>query len=439
MALGRMPYSQSPVAGNAFHCGADRTFIKGTSFCHKIVFGKVLSCRPSPAVQGTHSAYFAGSIRSGRFAIFAISIDGKMRSAGFICASFFSNHLKEITMFKKLLIAGAVTMAFATGPSFAQQQGGIEAPNQRLAQERARAPGSPIFLSTAGVREIQQALNQAGFDVGNVDGQWSQQTAQAAQNYQRSQGLEPTGTLTLALINSLDMSDRLSGAQTEGLPGQRWAQEQAQGPGTPIRISTAGVRQIQQALNQLGYDVGNVDGIWNQRTARAAANFQQAQRLEPNGKPDVNLIASLNLTDTIFSGAEGQTGAGGNMRWRQETARGPGAILWASPATVRQIQQGLNQLGYDVGNVDGQWNRSTARAVQNFQRAQGLEPTGSLTASLLANIGMSNWMAGNLSGQATGGGAQIGQQQAGGEITSQQQRAGGSPSPELPQAGRQQQ
>jgi peptidoglycan hydrolase-like protein with peptidoglycan-binding domain len=334
-------------------------------------------------------------------------------------------------MFKKLLIVSAVSAAFAASPSFAQQQGGAQVSDQQLAQERVNAPGSPIFVSTAGVRQIQQALNQRGFDVGNVDGQWNNRTAQAAANFQQTRGLEPTGTLTLALVNSLGLGEQVINAQGGGgLQGQRWGQEAVVGQGTPLRISPAGVRQIQQALNQRGYDVGNVDGIWNRSTANAAANFQQANRLEPNGKPDVNLITALGLTQQILSGAGEQQGRGGDMQWAQETVRGQGAILWASPATVRQIQQAMNRAGYDVGNVDGQWGQQTSQAVQNFQRAQGLEPTGTLTTSLLANVGAGNWMAGR-GGQQQGGqqqaGVQVGgQQSAGGGQGGQQQSSGGA-------------
>jgi peptidoglycan hydrolase-like protein with peptidoglycan-binding domain len=324
-------------------------------------------------------------------------------------------------MFKKLLIVSAVSAAFAASPSFAQQQGGGQQniPSQRLTQEQVSAPGTQIYIGTAGVRQIQQKLNQAGYDVGNVDGQWSNRTAQGARDYQRSNGLEPTGTLTLSMLNSLGMTNLLTGGgQSSGGQGgqgggQRWNQEAAAGPGTPLRISPAGVRQIQQELNKRGYDVGRVDGQWGDGTARAAANFQQANGLEPNGKPDVNLIAALGGTQAIFSGRTGQSSGGGNMPWTQENATGPGVAVWASPVTVRQIQQKLNQSGYDVGRVDGQWGQGTQQAVRDFQRSNGLEPTGTLTTSLLASLGYNNWMNGQ-SGQSSGGGGQQGGGQSSG-------------------------
>lgn len=326
-------------------------------------------------------------------------------------------------MLKKMLLVSAISAAFAATPSVAQQQGGQQGGQQQgggqqssqvWLQEQATGAGSQIYVSTAGIRQIQQALNKQGFDVGNVNGVWSNQTARGVQDYQRSKGLEPTGTLTLSLINSLGMQNVLTSAPQAsggGQGNQQWAQEQAQGPGTPLMISPAGVRQIQQELNKRGYDVGRVDGQWGDNTAQAARNFQRANGLEPNGKPDVNLIAALGGTQAIFQQSGQSSGGGNNMQWRQEEATGPGVPVWASPATVRQIQQGLNQAGYDVGRVDGQWGQQTARAVQDFQRARGLEPTGTLTTSLLASIGQGNWMQGQIGGQGQSTGGQGGQQQ----------------------------
>jgi peptidoglycan hydrolase-like protein with peptidoglycan-binding domain len=322
---------------------------------------------------------------------------------------------EENTMLKKMLLVSAISAAFAATPSIAQQQGGQQGGqqnNQVWLQEQTTGAGTQIYVSTAGVRQVQQALNQQGFDVGNVNGIWSNQTVRGVQDYQRSKGLEPTGTLTLALANSLGQQNILTSApQTSGGQGQQWRQERAQGQGTPLMISPAGVRQIQQELNKRGYDVGRVDGQWGDSTARAAMHFQKANGLEPNGKPDVNLIAALGGTQAIFQSSGQSSGGNNNMQWAQETATGPGVPVWASPATVRQIQQGLNQAGYDVGRVDGQWGQQTVRAVQDFQRTRGLEPTGTLTTSLLASIGQGNWMQGQIGGGQSSGGQGGGQQQ----------------------------
>jgi peptidoglycan hydrolase-like protein with peptidoglycan-binding domain len=102
-------------------------------------------------------------------------------------------------------------------------------------------------------------------------------------------------------------------AQQSAVSNQRTAQDQSEGQGTQIFVSTAGVRQIQQALTQKGYSTGNVDGRWNQQTAAAARSFQQAQNMEPTGTLTIPLVYGLGLEqDIIFgnTGAQGGSQAG---------------------------------------------------------------------------------------------------------------------------------
>ena len=60
-----------------------------------------------------------------------------------------------------------------------------------------------------------------------------------------------------------------------------------------------------------------------------------------------------------------------------------------SPATVRAVQQALNDRGYNAGPVDGQWGASTQDAVKRFQHASGLVETGELGPSTLSALGVS--------------------------------------------------
>ena len=59
------------------------------------------------------------------------------------------------------------------------------------------------------------------------------------------------------------------------------------------------------------------------------------------------------------------------------------------PATVRDVQQALNDKGYNVGAVDGQYGPATEDAVRRFQQASGLPQTGELEHSTLVALGVS--------------------------------------------------
>lgn len=67
--------------------------------------------------------------------------------------------------------------------------------------------------------------------------------------------------------------------------------------------STGGeVTQIQQRLQELGYDPGTADGIFGANTKRAVIAFQQDQGLDPDGIVGEKTLAALGLTGGGGSG-----------------------------------------------------------------------------------------------------------------------------------------
>ncbi|MEX6506176.1 peptidoglycan-binding protein [Jiella sp. M17.18] len=312
--------------------------------------------------------------------------------------------------------------------------------NMRIKNEVARYQGSELYVSPAGTRQIQQALNKKGYDVGNVSGKWNKATGRAAANFMQAQGLEPTTGLTVSLIRTLGLNKLLSGQGVGSARGNRSNQRLAQErglKGTPLRISPAGVRVIKQAINQQGYDVGNINGTWDDQTTKAVKTYQQVHGLEPVGILDVSLIKALGVGNRVYAsgqarnnGAQGGRQAAGakgskgsSQRIAQEStgtgnnggSRGaaghtsPGTPLYISSAGVRDVTQALNKVGYDAGPVNGQWSKGLSKAVANYEQAKGLEPSGTLTTAFLANIGLNQWLplqgAGGRNGASAANGA----------------------------------
>jgi peptidoglycan hydrolase-like protein with peptidoglycan-binding domain len=333
--------------------------------------------------------------------------------------------------FKQIFLVSTFITALAGGYAQAQQSA---VSNQRITQDQPDGQGTQIYVSSAGVRQIQQALTQKGYSTGTVDGRWNPQTASAARSFQQAQNMEPTGTLTIPLVYGLGLERDIilgnrddQGAGQAGDQGtkqadnQRIVVERADSRGTPLYVSPAGIRQIQQALNQQGWNTGQVDGRWGPATVQASRSYQQAHNLEPTGRLEVGLVAALGLTDSLFSAGHGTgpqaanaarpqptqaAGPGGdrqvdNQRIAVERTDSPGEPIWLNADGVRQIQQVLNQRGYAAGHLDGNWNNDTAIAATHFQQAQGLEPTGTLTTNLLATVGMSRWERGEFMGGMT--------------------------------------
>jgi len=140
-------------------------------------------------------------------------------------------------------------------------------------------------------------------------------------------------------------------------------------------------------------------------------------------------------------------GTQGKMFFQQEQStsqsaqgQGQGAQLYLSPATVRQIQQQLNDAGFHAGNVDGNWGPESQKAIRAFQQARGLEMTGNIDFMTLKELGILQSVLraeaqsgqGNMPSQqekAQGGAAQGSQAQqtqgTGGQGSQAQQKQGG--------------
>ena len=80
-------------------------------------------------------------------------------------------------------------------------------------------------------------------------------------------------------------------------PGYTTAQPSSQG-------DTSQVSQLQQALNEKGYNVGTVDGQMGPKTKTALRQFQQAQGLSASGQLDSQTMAAL----TMPAGGKSQPG-----------------------------------------------------------------------------------------------------------------------------------
>jgi len=177
-----------------------------------------------------------------------------------------------MTRFKLLTIASAVAAAFTVPAALAQQSGAPDSSSSRVQQRDATGnpAGSPTQpprstssdrgmndptlrsgsasrtdRSTMGhgqydsstVRDVQQALQNKGYDVGPIDGVMGQRTQSALREFQQQQGLTRSGRIDQQTMSALDV--RASGAGTmsdrsssrSGTTGDRAAGTGASGSG----------------------------------------------------------------------------------------------------------------------------------------------------------------------------------------------------------------
>jgi len=139
------------------------------------------------------------------------------------------------------------------------------------------------------------------------------------------------------------------------------------------------VRAIQTNLNQRGYSVGAVDGIFGQSTQAALEHYQRDQNLAPTGQIDERTLVALGVVNQ-----PGTQYTPTGKRHPQSSSAAHSQKVSAS--MVRDIQTQLSSRGYDVGPIDGMWGSHTRQALMAFQRDQNMRASGRIDRNTLAAL-----------------------------------------------------
>ena len=125
---------------------------------------------------------------------------------------------------------------------------------------------------------------------------------------------------------------------------------------------------LETRLNALGY-LAEPNDIYDEDTTSALKAFQQANGLEATGEADEVSLNLLNSSDAV-------TRRGYLESFAQKYAH---AVEYAEGnigEEVSVLQQALRDLGYFSQECDGVFGDATRAAVERFQQANGLNPTG---------------------------------------------------------------
>lgn len=142
----------------------------------------------------------------------------------------------------------------------------------------------------ANVEAVQQELKQAGFYAGVVDGVAGSRTRDAVIAWQRSAGLEPTGTIDPDLVDHIRYTRRVAEAAQ---PTNSITPATADNPPLPHLSDTARIMQAQAALAALGYGPGAPDGAMKNDTRAAILKFEMDRGLAMDGVVTDRLLAEL--------------------------------------------------------------------------------------------------------------------------------------------------
>lgn len=132
-----------------------------------------------------------------------------------------------------------------------------------------------------------------------------------------------------------------------------------QGGAALLQLGTRGpeIQELQQRLQSLGFDPGDVDGDFGKRTEMAVKEFQKSRGLVADGVARPQTISLLNQPQLTQEGA-------------------------------LQIQTQLQTLGFYSEALDGSFGRGTRAALMSFQRSKGLVADGVATPETLEALGL---------------------------------------------------
>ena len=196
--------------------------------------------------------------------------------------------------------------------------------------EEAPAAGTTAARVLDGERDSVRAAQRRLIDLGllsdGADGVYGPRTGDALRTYQAQNGLEASGHLDEATLDSL----------------------------TRVDMRALSAKDVQQRLIDLGYLQGTADGVIGPRSIAALKQFQRLNGLKANGKASAGTLEALYAADAVAL---------------------PGTLSQGSKGeAVGRLQARLIQLGFFEGDPDESYGQSTANAVAAFQRhliAQG--------------------------------------------------------------------
>ena len=219
--------------------------------------------------------------------------------------------------------------------------------------------GNTLEIGSKGdeVKAIQDALKAKGYLTGASDGNFGSATASALKGFQRANGLPVTGVADDATRAALLDENSVAMTESTATTASLYETLKKGDQGTSVKT-------LQEKLKALGYLTGAADGKYGAGTETAVKNFQKAAGLTETGTADPETLSAVyaaKIPVVLFKrGAKGDD--------------------------VSALQQKLKELGYLTGAFSFCWSALTLKAVEAFQKDNGLEATGRVDEDTMAAL-----------------------------------------------------
>ena len=134
------------------------------------------------------------------------------------------------------------------------------------------------------------------------------------------------------------------------------------------------VYQAQIHLNELGFDIGEPDGVAGERFQQAVKVFQSTMGISPDGQISIELMAALEKKRATKLATQR----------KQQSLRTITAL--DEKTRIFAIQRELALLGLKPGSADGALGSKTRLAIQAYQRTNDLKINRKPTTTLLYKL-----------------------------------------------------
>ena len=265
------------------------------------------------------------------------------------------------------------------------------------------------------VKKLQQQLKALGYYSGDITGNTGSLTVEAIKRFQRANGLEVdgiAGVKTLTAIQRVAGGDTVHNDNSNSDKAARIVSSVTPSTGKNTGLIKSGsqgddVLELQTKLKILGFYTGSLTGKAGSLTINAIKRFQRSTGLKADG------IAGEKTLSAVAKAIEGQTIELQNdqMVTTAETLRNESTEdqaretnakndkdqvneddmkfvikLGTQGDEIKKLQQNLKMLGYYNGSVTGKCGTLTLKAIEKFQKDNGLPTEGTVGEATLSAI-----------------------------------------------------